>query len=251
MGSDRDKTPPLTPGARARTQADQSRPANILIPEHEEGDTERRDRRAVSHWGDDERIAAGADARRRVRTPVLGVPFGIADADNTTPIEMFLAEPNDEDREAVRRSRRDSNASVKQEELAAAVRLFKDKLRRLAEREKSNNEERADQLLELLNRPPDEATKKLGDRVTALEGIVKLLRVVLFLVVGGSGGYGLVIAQKIWDRAEAEGEAAIRLQHVEDAVKQLGQDIRSDLAHRYSPALPSWLQPPPQKDHTP
>lgn len=237
--ADRDKTPPLTPQARARSHAD------------EDSDTERRDRRALSHWGDEERATVGLESRQRTRTPALGVPIASDPREDTTPIEMYLVEPNDEDREAVRRSRRESNASVKQEELAAAVRLFKNRLREMVDREKSNNEERADQLLELLNRPPDEATKRLGDRVTALEGIIKLLKVVLFLVVGGSGGYGLVIAQKIWDRAEAEGEAAIRLQHVEDAVRQLGQDIRNDISHRYSPALPSWLQPPQQKDRTP
>jgi len=238
MGHGDDDTPELRPPGKRR-------PVSIM------SDTQR------ATIGSEHRRAEAAgldsESRRARRSAAIPVPVGVPDSGEfdaqstdeiTSPIELIDDEPNEEDREVIQRSKRDSGSPALVEDLAKLVRHFNKHLLKLKSDEKSNNTQRSNQILELLNRPPDEAVRKLVTRIEAVERLIRTFRIVLFLVVGGSGGYGLVIAQRLWDRAESEGESAVRLKHVEQDIDQLRQDIRD--SHRYSPAAerPSWLQPP-------
>jgi hypothetical protein len=270
--ADRDKTPPLTPAARARSQAE--RPPNVQLPAHEDGDTERRPR-AGSHWDDDQRAVAGAahrgvstDSQRRRRAAAGeasndGVPTETDwNADITSPEQMLDAALSANSKEAASRMRTptDSPLNVRQGlNIVESGNRHYARNRKAIDDVRTTTETLANAVLEVRQLcAPDKVAAldaRLDDvdsRVGKVEGMMKTIRIVIFLLIGGSGGYGIVIAEKIWDRAEREGESTIRLQHVERQLDDLTKQLREDISRRYPPAAERWLQPPStQKDHAP
>jgi hypothetical protein len=218
-------------------------------------------RRPDTQWGDTRRTNIGADRRRadgtssqsRRNSPLLtepierqlGAPEPELEDEVTSPHDMLERDLSQSEIAIIEQSRRNANDAAT---YADVVKLA-ETLTKARREERSNNKERSDQLMALLAKtPPGEEIEKRvtgqDKRLSDLEGSMKVFKAVIFLVVGTGGGSLGIIAERIWDRAEREGEAAIRLQHVESAVEQMRQDIRDQ--HRYSPAAerPSWLQPP-------
>lgn len=254
--AERDDTPRMRPPG-------QRRPGSLIMTDTQRALAGAEHRRAETAGIDSESRRARRSAA--IPVPIPGPePIGVPDSgefeaqstdDITSPIIILDEEPNDEDREVVARSKRDSGSPMTVEDGAKLLRHFKKHVLKLREDEQSNNKQRSNQLLELLNRPPDEATRKLSERLGELEASTselkasfRIVRIIVWLVIGSGSGSLLLIADRIWNRAEREGEAAIRLQHVEEAVNRLRDDLRD---RRYPPAAERpWLQPP-SKEATP
>jgi hypothetical protein len=111
----------------------------------------------------------------------------------------------------------------------------------------------------LKNVAPDRL-KETDERLDEVEKICTKMNLWMkvFGVVGSAISLGgvagmLAISDRLWNRAESEGEAKTRLRQVEQEQLQLRADFRDDRSRHYSPAPDhgSWLQPPPQKDVKP
>lgn len=199
---------------------------------------------------DSQRSRARRSQQYAVPEPV-GVPdSGEFEAANTyeitSPIDILEAPLEREDHEILNRSTRNETDPVTSADLLRVVRHLNKHLARFREDERSENTKRANQLLELLNRPPDEGIRKVNSRVDKLEGRTeklegrnKLTSWVLVAIFGTGSGSVVMLAQRLWDRAEAEGVMRNELRHLSDEVDRLRD-------HRYSPAAerPNWPQPP-------
>jgi hypothetical protein len=135
----------------------------------------------------------------------------------TSPIDMLARGLSDSEAEIIRRSRYAADDPVPMREFVKAL----DRLNQLVREERSNNRERADQLLELLNRPPDEKTAKLRDEVRDITRDLKLFKWAAGVAFATALGSLASVVTRIWDRAEREGETSIRLQHIESAIERL------------------------------
>lgn len=205
----------------------------------DDDDTERRKR--PGSMSDAARALVGK--QHRARTPGYGVPSTAFEPDDdiTSPQQLLDRDLSNSEIEIVRRSKRNSEDPA----TVGDVIKLAESVARYRRREKSSKEEQTEQLRELLNRPPDEATQKLADRMTEVERPMKTIKWVAALVLAGTGGMLLKTADFIATRSELQGENAIRLKHVEEAVLQLSQDFR-DLIRHYQPAL-SWPSPQDSK----
>lgn len=263
MARDRDLTPPQSPQARAR-----------------------------SHMGDDERAEVGAahrrpqaglgsESRRRkasrshphgvpaIVDPIVrelsgGVVPAIEEHEVTEPWALLERGLDPADMEHVSRLRRDSD-----DPYAHIFKLSKE-LKRIKQDELSAQRAQANQLLELLGRPPHADVAKLQAAVTALEVAVEALEttrvadhvavealtrwwkpiraVLIFLAVAALGAVGFFI-DRIMSGVEQRSQATIRIDHLERALNELRQDVREERSSgpRYvspAPDHPSWLQPP-------
>jgi hypothetical protein len=105
------------------------------------------------------------------------------------------------------------------------IRQLRGELRRLTTEERSNNQARADQLLELLNRPPDaalrEAIDPLADRIKELESSYKTARWVLGTILTLALGSLMTGIGVLWTRAEHEGETNVRIERLQSDVQLL------------------------------
>lgn len=236
-------------------------------------DTERR-RRPDSNWDDDKRANVGAqhrfatDSAVRRRKAARSHPNGVAVVDPvirdlsdtgeveaiktheiTEPVDLIDRDLSQAELEIVRRSRRDSTDVSTVADLAKLT-------KRLLDREaddRSSRKEQADQLMQLLNRPPHESVAKLqaslaeqGLAIAALTTWWKPIRAVLiFLAIAALGAVGFFV-DKIMSSVEQKGEVQIRLDHIEHAISDMRQDIRDERPHYVPPAPdhPIWLQPP-------
>lgn len=166
--------------------------------------------------------------KQRRRTAVMGVPLAEQlDPDDmplvsereeiTSPFELLERDLFESERAVIQRSRRNAGDPLT---FADGVKLA-ETLARARREERSSNQERANQLMALLNRPPDEVTAKLQSDVDAIKRSSSIagwiLKTMVVLVLGGLVG----LAERIWDRAEHEGETTIRLNHVEDELRRL------------------------------
>jgi hypothetical protein len=196
-------------------------------------DTPRARPRARSQWDDDRRAVVGrehrggesggvstASERRRqlARAPVapvpdmvereLGGPQEIAAANEvTSPIEILLdRELEPDDIEHVRRLRRDSD-----DPYAMLLKLAKRQVAKEQE-ERSNNQERATQLLAILNRPPDEATRRLVEsRTKGAKWSIRLTWAAVVIIAG----VAVDVADRIWNRSEHETALLYKVMAVE------------------------------------
>lgn len=204
--------------------------------------------RARSHWDDDKRAAVGRNARE-----MEAVPDPTEGANITSPYALLEAELSDEDKETARRTNSPTNAPANVRQL---INVAAHGNKHHAEN-KAAIETLANAVLSIEASTAPAKMAAIDERLDALEAtgadVARGLKIVKWVLVAiASSGIGtlIAIADRLWDRAEREGESTIRLQHVEDALKQLGQDIRDDRSHHYSPA-PSWLQPPSLKAEKP
>lgn len=159
----------------------------------------------------------------------LGGPQEIeAEGEVTSPIEILLdRELEPDDIEHVRRLRRDSD-----DPYAMLLKLAKRQVAKEQE-ERSNNQERATQLLAILNRPPDEATRQLVEKRT--KGAKWSVRITWAAVVI-IAGVAVDVADRIWNRSEHETALIYKLMAVEanaardradskEAIDRLGREI--------------------------
>jgi hypothetical protein len=256
--------------------------------------------RARTHMSDDTRALTGAQhrraasvlggdgtpsERRRRRSHPQGVPVvdpivreltapgvspEIDEHEITSPYDLLERPPTPAVIDTIRRSRRNSDDPATFGDVAKLA----DALTEARRKEKSNNEERANQLIELLGRPPHEDVVRLQTDVHALECDVAEIKsavsiavisvealtrwwkpiraVLIFLAIAALGAVGFFVDQ-IMSHAESKGEATIRIEHLEHSINDLRQDLRDDRSsHRYTPEPDrAWLKPPVQKDPSP
>lgn len=189
-----------------------------------------------THWSDDDRASVGSERRQRLRSYPRGVPAAVSpdandDTDETTsPFALLEREPDADELELIRRSRYEAGDPVPMREFAKALR----RLDKLVRDEKSNNRERANQLLDLLNRPPNELTAKLQETVIELradmskikEVVATVRKALLWVALAAIGSLGTV-GGFLYFRGFGEGESKIRLDHIEKSIDELRTDLRS------------------------
>lgn len=184
--------------------------------------------------GDDERALVGAH-HRRTRTPHYGVPQETRE-DDTAPEMVLSRELTSVELQILHRLGMSPGNYVTMGDLTKI--LTRDQ--RKAEQYRSGSEElgrQMDELRRLLSTPPNAAVQDLQARADQTEeDVAKLRRLVRWLkrtaiaaLIAAVGSIG-ALAEKVWSRAEAEGEAAIRLKHAEDEIKALREDLRQDRA---------------------
>lgn len=150
--------------------------------------------------------------------------------DVTSPVDLLSREPDDEEMEIIRRSQYEPGDPVVMRDFAKAL----NRLNKLVRDERSNNRERADQLLELLNKPPGGETAKLRDEVKDLNRDMKVIKWAAGAAIAAALGSLASVVTRIWDRAEREGETTIRLQHIESAIDRI-QDREHRPSRSYDP----------------
>ncbi len=232
------------------------------------------------HMSDTDRALAGAAHRRtetdsesRRRANPYGVPLAdpvLRDLGNpdsgplheheiTSPIELLNRDLSQAELDVVHRSKRNSGDPAT---YADVVKLAERLINRERE-DRSNREGQANQLMELLGRPPHEAVRQLqadvaelkesaGAAVVSVEALTRWWRpiraVMIFLAIAAFGGLGFFVDQLLV-HAESKTEAAIKIDHIERALIDLRQDLR-DLrddraARHYSPEPDrAWLKQP-------
>lgn len=177
--------------------------------------------------------------------------------DWSSPIDLYERAPNDAEAEIVKRLRRDSDV----QKLMEYVGKLAHRIDKQRQDERSGNEARANQLLELLNRPPNEVTVKLRSEVVALRGEISSLRGEItelhesnnslhrevdatkrfrkaslwalgLVATVALGGLGTAI-KGLYDRGYGEGADAVRIQQLERQYdrfeRQYDRDRRQDV----------------------
>lgn len=177
-----------------------------------------------------------------------GEPSGVVAQrfdDLTSPIEMFERPPQPAEIEVARRLRRDSdNPGAMMERLTDAVSRLTVRLDKQQRTERSNNEERANQLLELLGRVPGDAAAELraefddklddlsitlddGKKIGLFDAVKNLLRDASFgkwvmrTVAGAALTVLVYVGQQISSRSEQQGEMRVKVDHLEAEVSLL------------------------------
>jgi hypothetical protein len=209
--SDEDPTPPGRPRRRAQTATERDL----------EGMRARAERQAAAEASLESERSRDHRERKAARSHALGVPaipdmverelgepqeIG-AEKEVTSPIEILLDhELEADDLEHVRRLRRDSD-----DPYAMLLKLAKRQVAKERE-ERSNNQERATQLLAILNRPPDEATRQLVEKRTkGAKWSVRITWAAVIIIAG----VAVDVADRIWNRSEHETALIYKLMAVE------------------------------------
>lgn len=196
---------------------------------------------------DDARALSGAAAararaltenerRKHAERFASGVPAVVVgpvteDAD-TGPIAMLdSVELDDDDFRLVNRLRRDTpDPYTLVLKVVKLNRQLRHELVALQSEEKSNNEARANQLLELLSRPPHEDVSALQRQVAELRKQQATARKAAWWLIGaliGSlGGSVIYVVDKISSGAERTGAWGEQLREHDRALRAVEQDIR-------------------------
>lgn len=188
---------------------------------------------------------ADGDRRRHAEMYAAGLPSVIVetsdDTQDTGPVAMMEAiELDDDDLQQMDRLRRDSpNPYVAMYKLTKLNRQLRHEVRELRrgteafeQREISNNQERADQILELLNRPPDERTAdmqrdivRLTSAINKLEREFSPIRSFSKWALGVAGAAALAIAIFLYQRGFGEGGNSVRMELLEKTVSKLDGEL--------------------------
>jgi hypothetical protein len=109
------------------------------------------------------------------------------------------------------------------------IRRQRHDIKSLESKERSNNTERANQILELLNRPPHEDVLALQQQVADLKRFTDSQRKVLGWIGGGLISAVIAVGVFLYSRGVSEGGAAVRMQQLERTVEQLQHRLYPDL----------------------
>lgn len=172
----------------------------------------------------------------------------------TSPIDMYERPLQPDEIEVARRLRRDSDSpKVLVDRLTDAVSRLTIKLDEQRKTERSNNENRANQLVELLGRVPGDAAESLrsefddkidnlsitlddGKKLNLFDAVKGLLRDasigkwVMRTVAGAAITVLLYVANTISARAEQQGAMGVRILHLEEENAALRASQSADMA---------------------
>lgn len=203
------------------------------MPDRDDEETWR-NRGRPGHWDDEQRAL---ESSKRRRTAVHGVPVLVAPAvdapaapgavlapEDLTPVfDLLDRDPDAEEQEVIRQSRRDSRDPAY---VADIVKLGQ-QIHRYALEHRSSAESSARDLRDLLDRPPRDVADRLLARFAAVEEhVARHNRLIRW--VGGLALASLVtVGTFLYARGVSEGGAAVKIEHLEKAVDELRSDIRA------------------------
>lgn len=172
---------------------------------------------------DTDRALASERQRRDTRTHPRGIPIMATDQDeDTSPKDLLSRGATEEDLELARLLGRDLSDPFTILDFAKFSRG--DKRRR--DEYRSGQEEQNRLLLELLNRPPNEATAALQGEVKDLQRASRTAKWIGGLILTAALGSMTVGLGALWSRAEHDGALNEKIQRLEQDVQQLLRDER-------------------------
>lgn len=167
------------------------------------------------------RIRAGS----RPRVVAIDDPMEV-----TSPIDMLEREPGDEEREIVRRLRRDSDNPM--EFLAEALAKLTTEVRRIKVDHKSGSRDRANaerQLEQLLSKQPTSELQAsltaTNVRVDRLDGRSRFGDKIIWMVSMAAIGGLAAVANIIWNESAREVKLNYTIQTLSDKVERLEKDM--------------------------
>lgn len=191
--------------------------------------------RPRSHWDDDQRAEIGSESRRRNAREMEIIPDPNEHAaEITSPHDLLEAELSDDDVETARRRNSPTGAPANVRQL---INVAAHGNKHHAEN-KAAIETLANAVLSIEASTAPAKIAAIDERIDRLEvtgaDVTRGLKIVKWVLVAiGSSGIGTLIAigDRLWDRAEREGESTIRLKHVEEGLGRVGEQL--DQIHRY------------------
>jgi hypothetical protein len=199
---------------------------------------------AEREGGAHRRAVTEGERRRHAELYASGMPVVAPEQEegsDTGPVATMEAiELDADDLQQVDRLRRDSpNPYVALYKLTKLNRQLRHEVRTLRtdaeafdRREQSNNQERADQILELLNRPPHEDVaemqrdmSRLASTLSKLEREFAPIRSFSKWALGVAGAAALAIAIFLYQRGFGEGGNSVRMELLEKTVGKLEGEI--------------------------
>jgi hypothetical protein len=204
-------------------------------------------KRARSHWGDDERIAAGRDHRRR--TEPRGIPATAVSEQDLRELE----DTDESDGAPTDDLPNDAELTGPSElilESPVAMEIWRH-IERVNKRGVRRHRDTGDRISQV---HADAGNQHLGTRIAKVEKQLKWWQGVALSALVAAAGSLVAVGKGLYERGEREGRDGMRLEQVEHAVEQNRLDIRDirrlfdEHGRRYFDSTPTgagWSFPSP------
>lgn len=180
--------------------------------------------RRPTYWGDEERAQVGAPHRRPTPLPFDAVPEPRDPDEVTSPVELLLREPTDEDREYARElDEKLTGRSLQSPATYADLLKVAAALATVKKDSKRERRESANQTLQV-------AASKLPplERLDTIERKVRVMWALLGAALTAAAGSAITVGKGLYERGASEGAQQYRMERLEKDVERLERELRME-----------------------